>query len=201
MAPVEVEGWFIWTTRRDEGPIVEVVIRDIVACAHGEDRDYWRPEMPWNSYVPEAVREAAERIWYETFGDAPPETQRSAPGPHSVPPRSGEEDAPYQPTAGIMPPRNAAERKAAPLFSGVLAYFPDALIAVAQCSKVGNDQHNPGEPLHWAKEKSTDETDALARHLTDRARGEVFDADGIRHLAKVAWRALAALQREIEGER
>ena len=195
MAPVEVEGWSVWTTRRrGKAPIVEVVVRD------GSQWDFWHPEAAWESYVPEAVREVAERIWHEAFGDAPPETQRSAPGPHSVPPRSGEEDAPYQPTAGIMPPRNAAERKAAPLFSGVLAYFPDALIAVAQCSKIGNDQHNPGEPLHWAKEKSTDETDALARHLTDRARGEVFDADGVRHLAKVAWRALAALQREIEAE-
>lgn len=195
MAPIEVEGWSVWPTRRrGKAPIVEAVARD------GSQWDFWHPEAAWESYVPEAVREAAERIWHETFGDAPPETQRSAPGPHSVPPRSGEEDAPYQPTAGIMPPRNAAERKAAPLFSGVLAYFPDALIAVAQCSKIGNDQHNPGEPLHWAKEKSTDETDALARHLTDRARGEVFDADGVRHLAKVAWRALAALQREIEAE-
>src|SRR5690554_5106974 len=108
MAPVEVEGWFIWTTRRDEGPpIVEVVARD---WSQHDYRDYWHPEVPWDSFVPEAVREAAERIWHEAFGDAPPETQRSAPGPHSVPPRSGEEDAPYQPTAGIMPPRNAAER-------------------------------------------------------------------------------------------
>jgi len=83
------------------------------------------------------------------------------------------------------------------VFSGVLAYFPDALLDVAYCSKIGNDQHNPGQPLHWAKEKSTDEADALLRHL---AKHGTVDTDGVRHSAKVAWRALALLQREIEAE-
>jgi hypothetical protein len=79
----------------------------------------------------------------------------------------------------------------------VLDYFPDALLAVAEVSRVGNDQHNPGQPLHWSKEKSTDDADALVRHLLDRGR---FDADGCRHSAKGAWRALALLQREIEAD-
>jgi hypothetical protein len=64
-------------------------------------------------------------------------------------------------------PADAPARKALPLCTGVLDYFPDALIAVAEVSRIGNDQHNPGQPLHWAKEKSTDEADALARHLID----------------------------------
>lgn len=93
---------------------------------------------------------------------------------------------------------DAKARKALPLCTGVLDYFPDALLAVAECSRVGNDQHNPGQPLHWAKEKSTDEADALLRHLAERG---TLDADGVRHSAKVAWRALALLQREIEAER
>jgi hypothetical protein len=92
-------------------------------------------------------------------------------------------------------------RKDYPLFSGVLKYFPDALLEVAHCSKVGNDQHNPGEKLHWAKEKSTDEPDALLRHLADEAIDPGGrDDDGVRHLAKVAWRALAFFQRELEAE-
>lgn len=95
-------------------------------------------------------------------------------------------------------PTDAAARKALPITTGVLDYFPDALLAVAHCSKVGNDQHNPGQPLHWAKEKSTDEADALVRHLLERG---TLDKDGVRHSAKVAWRALALLQREIESER
>lgn len=89
----------------------------------------------------------------------------------------------------------AQQRKDTPVFSGVLRYFPDALQAVAQCSKVGNDQHNPGEPLHWARGKSGDELDALTRHLLEAG---TMDTDGVLHSTKVAWRALANLQKEIE---
>jgi hypothetical protein len=89
-------------------------------------------------------------------------------------------------------------RKQRPVYSGVLKYFPDALLEVAYCSYAGNEQHNPGQPLHWAKEKSTDESDALIRHLMTAG---TVDKDGVRHSAKVAWRALALLQREIEAER
>ena len=38
-----------------------------------------------------------------------------------------------------------AARKATPLFSGCIAYFPDALMEIARLSKHCNDQHNPGE--------------------------------------------------------
>jgi hypothetical protein len=94
-------------------------------------------------------------------------------------------------------PTDAQERKDVPIVSGVLDYFPDAIAEVARVSKVGNDQHNPGQPLHWAKEKSTDEADALVRHLLQRG---TLDSDGMRHSAKVAWRALALLQRELDAE-
>jgi hypothetical protein len=90
------------------------------------------------------------------------------------------------------------QRKETPVCTGVLDYFPDALAAVAHCSKVGNDQHNPGQPLHWAKEKSTDHADCLVRHLMERG---TMDTDGVSHTAKVAWRALSLLQTEIEQER
>lgn len=92
----------------------------------------------------------------------------------------------------------AAFRKEHPMATGVLDYFPDALMEIAHLSKVGNDQHNPGQPLHWAKGKSQDHADALLRHLKDRG---TRDTDGERHWAKVAWRALAGLQTEIENER
>lgn len=90
-----------------------------------------------------------------------------------------------------------AVRKSTPITTGVLDYFPRALAAVAQCSKAGNDQHNPGQPLHWAKEKSTDHADCIARHLIDR---KTVDTDGIRHAAKLAWRALALLETLLENE-
>lgn len=94
----------------------------------------------------------------------------------------------------------AADRKATPIASGVLAYFPDALAEVARVSRIGNEQHSPGQPLHWDKSKSKDEQDALVRHLLDHFRGEKFDTDTARHLGKVAWRALALLQRELDAE-
>jgi hypothetical protein len=93
---------------------------------------------------------------------------------------------------------DAAERKQYPFATGLLDYFPDALMEVAHCSWVGNEQHNPGTPLHWDRAKSQDEPDALLRHLKDRG---TRDTDSVRHSAKVAWRALALLQKEIEAER
>ncbi len=87
-------------------------------------------------------------------------------------------------------------RKGLPICSGVLDYFPDALAAVAACSKAGNEQHNPGQPLHWDRTKSLDHADCIARHLMERG---TVDVDGIRHAAKLAWRALALLQTEIEA--
>jgi hypothetical protein len=91
-------------------------------------------------------------------------------------------------------PADAAERKAVPLAEGLLFYFPNALAEIARVSKRGNDQHNPGQPMHWAMEKSTDHADCILRHLVDS--GEL-DTDGMRHTAKVAWRALALLETEL----
>lgn len=92
------------------------------------------------------------------------------------------------------------QRKGIPVYSGVLAYFPDALLEVTKASTAGNQQHLAGQPLHWDKTKSMDQLDALTRHLLDHARGEIFDTDGVRHLTKVAWRALAQLQLDLENE-
>jgi hypothetical protein len=89
---------------------------------------------------------------------------------------------------------DAAERKGLPLFSGVIAYFPLALLEVARVSRIGNDQHNPGQPLHWARDKSTDQLDSACRHIADHAQGEVKDNDGSYHLAKAIWRLSAELQ-------
>lgn len=92
-------------------------------------------------------------------------------------------------------PSDPKERKKIPLWSGLMQYFPDALIAVAKVSYAGNEQHNPGQPLRWAREKSSDQEDTLLRHLMERG---TVDSDGMRHSAKVAWRALAMLQLELE---
>lgn len=91
----------------------------------------------------------------------------------------------------------AAARKGMPIARGVLDYFPAALLKLAEVSRVGNDQHNPGQPMHWAYDRSSDHADALLRHLIDRRE---LDVDGVPHTAKVAWRALALLQTYLEGQ-
>lgn len=97
-----------------------------------------------------------------------------------------------------MSSNEALSRKHTPVFSGVLAYFPDAIKEIARLSFVGNEQHNPGQPMHWARAKSSDHKDACVRHLIDSI-SETFDSDGQRHATKAAWRALANLQIELES--
>jgi len=94
---------------------------------------------------------------------------------------------PTEPNFGTLP-TDPAERKEIPVYSGCVNYFPLALAAVARLSKKGNDQHNPGTPLHWDRSKSGDELDAMMRHIID---GD-WDA--------VAWRALAHLQKIEENK-
>lgn len=94
-------------------------------------------------------------------------------------------------------PKDAAERKRIPLASGVLDYFTSALIEVAKVSQAGNEQHNPGQSLHWARGKSNDHADTMLRHFVERG---TVDTDKVRHSAKMCWRALAILQMELEAD-
>lgn len=95
-------------------------------------------------------------------------------------------------------PTSASDRKALPVATGVLDYFPNAMLAIAEISKAGNEQHHPGEPLHWDKSKSTDHADSAIRHFLQRG---TLDTDGKSHSAKFVWRALALLETEIENSR
>jgi hypothetical protein len=90
---------------------------------------------------------------------------------------------------------HAEARKNTPIARGVLDYFPLAIAEVARVSKAATDQHHPDKPMHWDRSKSTDHADCIVRHLIDRGK---LDTDGQRHSAKVAWRALALLQEELE---
>ena len=101
------------------------------------------------------------------------------------------------PTRATTLPDGAEERKKYPVASGVLDYFADAIVAVSNVSYRGNDQHNPGKPLNWNRSKSANESDTMIRHFLQRG---TLDTDGTRHSAKLAWRALALLQKEIEAE-
>lgn len=93
-------------------------------------------------------------------------------------------------------PEDSDVRKEMPITTGVLDYFPLAFAALARLSKKGNDKHNPGQPLHWARGKSMDHADCIARHLIDR--GNIDPGTGESHSVPLAWRALALLQEEEE---
>lgn len=87
---------------------------------------------------------------------------------------------------------NSKERKETPITTGVLDYFPLAIAAIARVSFKGNQKHNPGQPMHWAREKSTDHADCIVRHLAER--DQIAPDSGELHAAHIAWRALAMLQ-------
>lgn len=90
-----------------------------------------------------------------------------------------------------------AERKEYPLFDGVIGYFRDALLRLAHVSYVGNQQHNPGQPLHWARGKSTDQLDCVLRHLSSVDVNDMSD-EVEKHLASAFWRVGAILQIYLE---
>jgi len=84
-------------------------------------------------------------------------------------------------------PTDAQERKAIPIYTGFIKYFPDAIAEVARVSLKGGIQHGQTpETLHWDRRKSKDELDAMMRHIIDE------------DWAQVAWRAMANLQKQIE---
>lgn len=95
-------------------------------------------------------------------------------------------------------PQDSKARKDYALYRGLLRYFPAALAAAARVSKVGNDKHNPGEPMHHAREKSTDQEDCIMRHLIDLeedfGQGVGRDEQGMPQVGYIVWRALALAQ-------
>jgi hypothetical protein len=139
------------------------------------------PKMPGGEFPTLAAAEAAtvERETYFLYTKAHDYEIEEVPGPTK----------PAFPT-------DRQERKEMPVARGVIDYFPLALLEVAKVSYKANQQHNPGEPMHWARGKSTDHADCIARHLMER--GTLDKDDGLRHSAKLAWRALALLQTELE---
>ena len=83
---------------------------------------------------------------------------------------------------------SSVERKAVPIYTAFIKYFPDAIIEVTKNSVRGNLQHNTPDKIFWDKDKSKDELDALMRHMIEE------------DWASVAWRAMANLQRKCDEE-
>lgn len=99
---------------------------------------------------------------------------------------------------GNQLPEDDAVRGQYPMAEGCLDYFPNALAEVSRISFEGNQKHNPGQPMHWARGKSTDHRNKIIRHTVD-SRDDTEAA--IEHAAQAAWRALALLQEKIEKVR
>lgn len=93
-------------------------------------------------------------------------------------------------------PLDSKERKEVPLFTFLNEYFPDAFIAVTRLSHKANEKHNPGEPMHWAREKSQDHKDCILRHLMDEER--IDPETGEPEAVAAFWRAGANAQLVIE---
>jgi hypothetical protein len=96
-------------------------------------------------------------------------------------------------------PKDYNARKALPLFDFLTKYFPLAVVELTKVAVAGNEQHNPGEPLHWARGKSMDQLNTAMRHMFDHGMGNVYDETSptvgpTMHLAKAAWRLLAEVQ-------
>ena len=122
------------------------------------------------------------------------ETDRNYPYKYTTPNQKVIMSVPKDMEFGKPYPIN--DRKKHPVYTGVIKYFPDALMELSKVSLSGNKQHHSDKPLHWDKSKSPDHLDALFRHLIE---ADDLDNDGVLHLAKVAWRALAALQIKLEN--
>ena len=108
------------------------------------------------------------------------------------------DDHDYEVSAQAAINTEHARRKAQPVWSGFVCYFPDAMGKVAELSLIANEQHHPGTPLHWDKSKSKDHMDCLMRHGIDDLKGTKTDVDKVWHKTKVAWRAMAELQEECD---
>lgn len=82
----------------------------------------------------------------------------------------------------------------------VLAYFPDAIEAVAGVSEYGAKKYTE---MGWASVPDGYQryTAAMGRHVVASARGEQFDISGLDHDAQIAWNALARLQLKLKDKR
>jgi hypothetical protein len=140
-------------------------------------------------YAPNSVCMRNNGIYTIGIGKRLFEDSRAEMGATPIPP---------QPERGNSLPSDDTERGKYPMADGCLDYFPNALAEVSKISYEGNEKHNPGKPMHWARGKSTDHRNKIIRHTVDSLpETEV----AIEHAAQAAWRALAYLQEKIERVR
>jgi len=100
---------------------------------------------------------------------------------------------------GIAGARKDDSRKA-PIYRGVLSYFPNAIRGVALVSAFGATKYAWNGWLH-VPDGHNRYSDGLVRHITQEAEGEVLDAEsGLPHHLHAAWNALARAELRIRNE-
>ena len=96
----------------------------------------------------------------------------------------------------------ADQQKAAkvPMWQGVIAYFSNALHAVAAISKMGCVKHNNGKmPTKWRDYPVETYADAEMRHITEQGKGILYDSEShMLHAGHEAWNVLAKLEKLLE---
>lgn len=114
----------------------------------------------------------------------------------------------------LFPPDDRG-RKNLPVFKMLVRYFPKAVREITKVCVVNNVRYNPERApadINWARGKSPDQLGSAFRHMLERevdgrvfeevpaAVAEVTGFDKVYVLAEAAWRALAALELEIENQ-
>jgi Domain of unknown function (DUF5664) len=89
----------------------------------------------------------------------------------------------------------------APIYRGVLSYFPAAVRGVSQVSLFGASKY-AWNGWCYVPDGFNRYSDGLLRHLVAEAEGEVLDAEsGLHHDLHSAWNALARAELRIRAEK
>jgi hypothetical protein len=170
----------------------------IVAGVGIED---WKDEENYDLVVAEseeAFDEQLERVEVEVGEDLFGDSDFESVDPLKFMPTTTVAPAPRRKDWRMFYDNSSSRRKEHPVMEGFLKYFPAAVRLVSEVSRLGNDKHNPGEPLHHARDKSGDHLDCAARHLLD---ADSVDGDlGIIEAVNAIWRLCAYVQEKCERE-
>lgn len=87
----------------------------------------------------------------------------------------------------------------APIWQGLLDYFPRACKAVSMVSLAGANKY-AWKGWETVPDGINRYRNALGRHIVDEATQGKYDPEGFRHLAQQAWNAFAALELTLREE-
>ena len=86
-----------------------------------------------------------------------------------------------------------------PIGRGFMDYFPNAIEGIAEVSQFGYDKYGAWGGWRDVPDAYGRYKDALMRHLTAAAAGEMADPEsGLQHLAHAAWNILALIELSVE---